>query len=138
MNGVSPEFMGAVQWALATAGQSPDEAVRYMVETVPVYAAPRPDIAQAQAGGCPNCVYLGLWAARWTGYQQSPHGIIWLFEEGIRRMGGRLPQQTLGTLLHEFDHALQRDHVLEALGQHKALAAAAMGYRPAARRCCRG
>lgn len=75
---------------------------------------------------CRACTFLGLWASSWPGYEQSPHGIIFLFEDGIRKeiekkkdMGVRatLQEECLRVFLHEVDHALQRDHVLEAMGR---------------------
>ena len=125
---VSPEFLEVVQAAVDSARLSSDECVAFMAAGhVPVFAQRRPDQAQARAGGCVSCTYLGLWADAWGGYERSEHGIIWLFEEGIRRQGGDLGQHTLATLLHEFDHALQRDHVLDALRRQKAAAAVAGG-----------
>jgi hypothetical protein len=115
----SEEFKRAVASALGLARVSPDEAVRFMVDQVPVYAQYAPDESQARAGGCANCIYLGLWADHWPGYPAAPHGMIWLFEYGIRSMGGDLHRQVYATLLHEMDHALQRDHVLEGLRQAK-------------------
>lgn len=124
---VSSEFLEVVQVALSVARMSSDECVAFMAAgNVPVYAQRRPDLAQARAGGCVACTYLGLWADTWPGYDYSEHGIIWLFEQGIRKQPGDLGQETLATLLHEMDHALQRDHVLEALGRQRA--AAQTGY----------
>ena len=127
---VSSDFLAAVEAAVVRARQSPDECVAFMAAgNVPVFAQRRPDLAQARAGGCTACTYLGLWADSWVGYEWSEHGIIWLFEEGIRKQGGDLTQQALITLLHEMDHALQRDHVLEALGRRQTATAAAAGVR---------
>lgn len=125
---VSPEFLEVVGGAVAVARMSSDECVAFMAAGhVPVFAQRRPDQAQARAGGCTSCTYLGLWADSWPGYEYSEHGIIWLFEEGIRKQGGDLAQQTLATLLHEMDHALQRDHVLDALRRQKAAAGGGYG-----------
>jgi hypothetical protein len=107
--------MAAVDLALAEAAQSSDPAVAYMAQHVPVYAQLAPTEQQAVAGGCPNCWYLGLWANSWPGYEMVPHGTIWLFEAGIRHSTKDVVQGALSTLLHEMDHALQRDHVLEAM-----------------------
>jgi len=130
-NQPSPEFVNAVNMALHNAIMSQDELVQFMVKQVPVYVQVAPTREQAQAGGCVGCVYLGLWADRWPGYPQMPHGMIWMFEQGIRSVGGNLQAQTLATLLHEMDHALQRDHVLEALNRDKiaAMAVQARGCR---------
>jgi len=125
----SPAFHAAVKWALEEAKHSPDEVVRFAAYYIPIWVQYRPTPDQARAGGCEQCTYLGLWADRWPGYEKSPHGHIWLFEDGIRRMGGGLQQQALATLLHEFDHALQRDHVLEGMNRAKA-ELAAMAVRP--------
>jgi len=132
---VSPRFMEAVRWAMEEAKRSSDEVVRFAVNYVPVYAQAVPTVEQARAGGCATCTYLGLWADRWPGYDAVPHGTIWLFERGITSMGGDLRRQALGTLLHEIDHALQRDHVLEAMQKAKA-DVAAMAVRPRYG-CCR-
>jgi len=120
--GVSQEFLSAVRWASEQAAQSDDEAVRFIIHYVPVYAQARPTREQAIAGGCVRCTYLGLWTSSWPGYPDAIHGTIWVFEEGIRAQGGDLYQQTLATLKHEIDHALERDHVLEHLKQAKAAA----------------
>lgn len=80
----------------------------------------RPDM------NCRACTFLGLWASYWPGYERSPHGIIFLFEDGIRKeiakkrevgLNSTLQEEGLRVFLHEVDHALQRDHVLEALGK---------------------
>lgn len=116
----SSEFKSAVASALGQARRSPDEAVRYMVDFVPVYAGFTPTREQAAAGGCPGCTYLGLWVDRWPDYPSAPHGLIFLFEEGIRKTSRDLHGQTYATLIHEMDHALQRDHVLKGLQAAKA------------------
>jgi len=126
MPSVSPQFVHAVEWAMTQARQSQDETVRFMVSYIPIYAQYRPTRAQAVAGGCPTCTYLGLWADAWPGYEPAKHGLIFLFEEGIRSMGGALREQVYATLIHEMDHALQRDHILHGVMEAKA---AAM-YRP--------
>jgi hypothetical protein len=117
------QFISAVRAAIAKAKESDDPAVRYAAAAVPIYAQPKATEAQALACGCKDCLYLGLWANAWSGYQSSEHGIIWLFEEGIRqtmdRTGLDMETQCLSVLLHEIDHALQRDHVLEALQQQQ-------------------
>lgn len=130
MGNVSPEFKAAVQWAIAQAQVSDDEPVRFAINYIPVYADTDPTPQQAVAGGCATCTYLGLWSDEWPGYPKAAHGTIWLFERGIREQAmresrGDLYAQTLATLLHEIDHALQRDHVLEHLGQVKQAAAMA-------------
>ncbi len=114
------EFQNAVKAAIDSASRWPDDAVQYMSHHVPVYAMTVPTPEQAKAGGCANCTYLGLWASSWPGYPPAPHGTIWLFETGIRSIGGDLRQNTLAVLLHEYDHALQRDHVLDAMAAAKA------------------
>lgn len=114
------DFKQAVISAIDRASKYPDDAVQYMSRFVPIYATRTPTQEQAQAGGCPSCTYLGLWAATWPGYPRAPHGSIWLFENGIRTVRGSLQDNTLAVLLHEFDHALQRDHVLDAMSAAKA------------------
>lgn len=126
---VSPVFREAVANAIQQAARYPDDAVQYMSYKVPVYMQTVPTEQQAIAGGCKNCTYLGLWAAAWPGYPQAPHGMVWLFEDGIARMGGDIFQQTMGVMLHEFDHALQRDHVLDAMKSDQARGAFTP-YRP--------
>lgn len=113
------QFIAAVQAAIARAKESDDPAVRYAATIVPIYAQPKATQSQALACGCRDCPYLGLWANAWPGYDVSDHGIIWLFEDGIRKTmdktGLDMETQCLSVLLHEIDHALQRDHVLEAM-----------------------
>jgi len=116
----SSEFKQAVHQALAAAARYPDDAIQYMAVHVPVYVGVNATPDQAAAGGCVKCTYLGLWAASWPGYPYAPHGSIWLFERGIRSVGGTLSENTLAVMVHEFGHALQRDHVLEAMEQAKA------------------
>ena len=116
----SEEFKRAVGSALGLARVSPDEAVRYMVDFVPVYVQAAPTYEQAAAGGCPTCTYLGLWVDRWPGYPTAPHGSIFLFEDGIRKYSPDVYKQAYATLIHEMDHALQRDHVLQGLQRAKA------------------
>jgi len=103
-----------------------DEAVAFAARVVPVYAQRDVDPYQERVGGCRlpggrKCTYLGLWANGWADpeFPDAPHGRIFLFEEGIRTYGDRLGvdlfTQVYDTYLHEIGHALQRDHVLEAL-----------------------
>lgn len=115
----STEFVAAVQAAVDRASGAKDEAVAYMARHIPVYAQYDANMAQRQAAGCAGCVYRGLWAQTWPGYPPGAHGLIWLFEVGIRQMGGNLTEQCHQVLLHEMDHALQRDHVLDAIEQQK-------------------
>jgi len=121
---------------------SADDAVAYMAQFIPIYTQYRPTPEQAKAGGCVNCTYLGLWADRWPGYPSYEHGIIWLFEEGIRSRSGDVQAQVFSTLIHEMDHALQRDHVLDALERKRSAGLwlprrmAAMAVRPSPRPCC--
>lgn len=116
---VSEEFAGAIQDIINALRYHEDPALRYMLANIPIYAQWEPTGPQRRAGGCPNCTYLGLWANQWPGYTQTQHGIIWLFERGIRgkaqHEGIDLYDATAGVLLHELDHALQRDHILESL-----------------------
>ena len=113
----SADFMAMAEWARQRAMESEDPAVAFAAANVPIFTMPYPTTGMAQAGGCGSCTYLGLWASDWPGYEPSEHGIIWLFEHGIttRARNGDVQQQTLLTLEHEIDHALQRDHVLEAM-----------------------
>ncbi len=143
---VSPEFRAAVQRAIEMASYSSDEAYVFMASArpdgkpeVPVYIQYAPTQQQARSGGCPSCVYLGLWADRWPGYPTFDHGSIWLFESGIRTMGGDLTEQTYMTLTHEYDHALQRDHVLEAMNKQKlaGMQVQARGFASSCRPCTR-
>ena len=113
---VSQEFYQAVAQAIAMASQSDDQPIAYMAYAIPVYAQSEPTEAMKSAGGCAACTFLGLWTDGWAGFTAGDHGLIMLFERGIRAQGGDLTQQTLRVLLHEFDHALSRDHVLERLG----------------------
>lgn len=112
----SPEFLKAAESAVKNARENPDLAVAYAAHVVPIYAQPEPDEAQATAGGCAGCTYLGLWANHWPGYPPSDHGIIWLFETGIRaKTLGSLEDEATFVLLHELGHALERDHVLDEM-----------------------
>lgn len=134
MQQVTPEFRMALAKSLELAAQEPDDAVNYMTRHVPVYGLYQPTSEQAVAGGCTTCTYLGLWARAWAGYPPAPHGIVWLFEEGIRKQGGDLTQQTKRVLIHEFGHAAQKDHVLDAMEAEKKQRAMARpfaaGYKP--------
>lgn len=123
-NQVSTEFMEAVHWAAEQAGKSNDELVSFAIHYIPVYAQTEPTPQQARAGGCEKCTYLGLWSDAWPGMPRTEHGTIWLFENGIRKYSSNLYDQVLETLLHEIDHAVQRNHVLESLNQAKAEARA--------------
>jgi hypothetical protein len=139
---LSQVFIDTLEGARQKALHSPDDAVRYMAEHIPIFAQWAPTPEQARAGGCERCVYLGLWADRWPGYANSLHGIIWVFESGIRGQGGNLPEQAYRTLIHEMDHALQRDHVLDSMeskrNSNAVQKAAALAYHPAPRPCCGG
>ena len=143
---LSDEFKAAVHAAIAAVRTVPDDSIQYMLtgfgnpnEVVPIYVEAAIAPEQAAAGGCASCRYLGLWADRWNGYPPSPHGMIWLFEDGIRSMRSRLAEastplnylggfvenvrtaqgdlvaNTTDVLVHELSHALQRDHVLDAM-----------------------
>lgn len=125
----SAEFIAVARRAVAMAAEAPDDSVRYMAGAIPVYAQKEPDQQQRASGGCAKCVYLGLWAKDWPGLPMSLHGHIWLFEQGIRWMGGDLQKQTYDTLVHEMGHALERDHVLDQMERLKGRAAA-QAYPP--------
>ena len=125
----TPEFFSLACDALRKAGQLADhDAYDYMSRHIPVYAQWDADTAQKRAGGCPDCMYLGLWADKWDGVEVSTHGVIFCFEQGIRteaeRKGVPVEQQVKETILHEFGHALQFDHVLDAMEAEKAAAMA--------------
>jgi hypothetical protein len=130
---VTPAFLSMAMLALRDINSShPDDAIRFAAGQVPVYTQRAPSLAQAHAGGCPPpCTYLGLWADEATAArlfppgpwseEPAPHGIIWIFENGIRRVArGDVYQQVHTTLVHELGHALQRDHVLDAMEQQGA------------------
>lgn len=117
---LDPEFVQAALRARnILQNQDRDPQVQLAAYEVPVFLQTRPDLEQRQAGGCLNCTYLGLWTDHWPGYGKPDHGLVFLFEDGIkaRATQGNLETQTFETLRHEIDHALQRDHVLEKL-QH--------------------
>jgi hypothetical protein len=127
-------------------------------EVVPIWLAEAASPAQLAETGCPHCAYLGLWAPSWPGYPSSPHGMVWLFERSIRGMRKSMPADTaqlvylqpslLGikaahgplvgnvadVLVHELQHALQRDHVLDAMERARA-EGYATGGPPASRGC---
>ena len=109
---VSEEFAATIESIIEVLRYHEDPALRYMLKNIPIYAQWAPTDAQRRAGGCYYCTYLGLWANSWPGYPEEPHGMIWLFESGIRAKGGDLYDCTAAVLLHEMDHALQRDHIL--------------------------
>lgn len=109
----SDEFVTAIDVAVGVLRYHQDSAIAYAIQNVPIYAQRQPTPEQRRAGGCPNCTYLGLWANYWPGYPQTEHGLIWLFEDGIRRMRTDLYDQVAATLIHEIEHALQRDHILQ-------------------------
>ena len=130
---VTAEFIDAAEAAIAYVRNSDDPQVAYAAANVPIFIMPFPNSAQAHAGGCPSCTYLGLWANKWEGYAPSTHGIIWLYEDGIRsKAHGDLINQTIKTLEHEIDHALQRDHVLAAMRSKGLLGEAPTGASPCA------
>ncbi|RJO60344.1 MAG: hypothetical protein C4542_09640 [Dehalococcoidia bacterium] len=117
----SAAFIAAVRAALDRAKAHNDRAVVYMADAIPVFAQLDATPEQKKAGGNPNGLFFGLWAREWPGYPYSQHGLVWLFERGIRSLGGDLVNNAFTVLLHEFDHALQRDHVLEALERKQAM-----------------
>lgn len=131
MKSVSMEFLEAGRLAVVKSRQVRDDAVRYMTAAIPIYAQWDATAEMALAGGCPKCTYLGLWTERWPGYENSQHGLIILFERGIRFMGRDLWAQTYDTLIHEFGHALQLDHVIDAMqrarGQYATASAGGCG-----------
>lgn len=155
---LTPEFKAAVIQALDIARTLPDDALVYMTypEHCGIYADDKATTEQAIAGGCENCSFLGLWADSWPGYTRTPHGVIWLYEDGIRQLKGNaddslqarhpgrydivvdgygavrdkygpLTANILDVLTHEMAHALQRDHVLDALDADKASGAYVSG-----------
>ena len=122
MNFLSEEFKAAVNqaWQIATDPvQTQDDAIRYMARAIPIYVEPIATPDQAAAAGCPKCIYLGMWSERWPGMPVEKHGIIWLFEAGIRTMRGNLVDNAYEVLTHEMGHALQRDHVLDAMEEER-------------------
>lgn len=112
---LTEEFKTAVRSAIDAANQAPDDAIRFMARTIPIYLDDKASPEQGAAAGCPKCSYLGLWADHWPGYPSEPHGMIWLFENSIRTMGPDLVNHAYDVLVHEMSHALQRDHVLDAM-----------------------
>lgn len=133
---ISEGFKQAVARAIAAANQAPDDAIRYMARTIPIYLDQEASVEQSTAAGCATCSYLGLWANGWPGYPPEPHGTIWLFESGISGMGGDIAENAYDVLVHEMSHALDRDHVLDAMeAEARGLAAPAspcgcLGARP--------
>lgn len=119
MRRASRVFLAACRMACWAMERHDDDAIVYAVKRVPVYAQYTATEEQARAGGCPTCTYLGLWTDRWPGYGVWPHGIIWLFEDGNQQETARedsdLTAVATRVLHHELGHALQRDHVLDAL-----------------------
>ncbi len=108
-------------------------------EKVPIYGQLEPTLRQQEEGGALGKVYLGLWARDWPGYPASPHGIIWVFEQGTRQFaaseGTDLTTKVMEVVLHEFGHALDRDHVLDAM---EARRQAAMARPQSGCGSCRG
>ncbi len=129
--------------AMRRASEQPDDATRYMADNIPVYAVYDVTPEMNIAGQHPGAVYLGLWAdpatARRWGYDTDKHGTIWLFEKGLRSIGSDVAAATLKTLLHEMGHALQHDHVLDALEKAQARGLyTSPGSRPAQAGGCGG
>lgn len=119
----SPEFKAlAVKAWQQIRTEEPDDAMRYMADNIPIHALASATPQQAEAGGCKDCKYLGLWADRWPGYPNSTHGTIWLFEDGIRALRGPLEKNVYEVMKHEMGHALQRDHVLDEMEKKGLLA----------------
>lgn len=118
---VSHEFVVMAEAARDNiARYHPNEAFRAAAVWVPVYLQRHADLQQRIAGGSAAGIFLGLWADQWPGYPPSAHGIIWLFEDGIRMARNTLQGQVYETLEHELGHALGRDHVLDRLRELKA------------------
>lgn len=133
----SHEFKAAITRSLELARTLPDDALVFMTypEHTGIYAMDKATLDQARAGGCETCSFLGLWADTWPGFPPTPHGLIFLYEDGIRKLAavppdhqfamvqsqeGVLVANTLDVLTHEMGHALQRDHVLDGLEEMKA------------------
>jgi len=112
---LTEEFREATNLALMKAMREPNDAIRYMATHIPIYRQYEATDDMRKAGGCPDCEFLGLWTQEWPGYENSQHGLIILFERGIRYKKRDLWQQCFDTLIHEFGHALQEDHVLDAM-----------------------
>lgn len=127
------EFHEATRRALDAARTVDDACVQYVLQHVPVYIQPFPTPEQLRQSGARGKMLLGIWAPRWPGLETGPHGLIVLFEEGIRwsaeNHGNALNTETLAVLLHEIQHALQRDHILQAVEkEQEAWGASARGY----------
>ena len=117
---ISREFRDAAEWSRdQIAAHHPNEAFRAAARWVPVYLQTYATQEQAEAGGCATCTYLGLWTNQWPEYPMAPHGLIFLFEDGIRRARNTFRGQVYQTLEHELNHALGRDHVLDRLRELK-------------------
>lgn len=105
----------------------PDEAAAFAASVVPIWTMRDATPEMKKAGRCEHCRFLGLWAASWPGYDPEAHGHIWLFEDGIREQARReriaVMDQIANTLVHELDHALERNHVLEHLRKAQTMAA---------------
>jgi hypothetical protein len=136
----TPQFIKAVQEALAIARESPDEKIRYCVDYVPIVMLMIPTEEQANAGGSPGSSYMGPRVDKWPGYPVYDHGMIFIYEQGIQMQARdndiSLRDSALRTILHEYDHALRRDHITNGISRAKR---AAMSYIPnptMARPCC--
>lgn len=131
MNGIlSPQFVATVNQALQMAKDptiTRDDSRRWMASNIPIFLEDQASPQEAEAAGCPWCTYLGMWTPDWPGFPRSEHGLILLFEDAIRSMRGDLVANVYQVLTHEMDHALQRDHVLDAMEAERK-AAAASGY----------
>lgn len=92
-----------------------DDAIRWMAQRIPIYLEWEATPEQARAAGCPTCTYLGMWSDQWPGMETSAHGAIWLFERGILSMRGDPVHNAYDVLVHEMGHAVQRNHVLDAM-----------------------
>jgi hypothetical protein len=121
----SPRFKEAARSALLRAmdpARTPDDAIRYMARHIPIYLEYEASPQQAAEAGCAQCPYLGMWTPDWPGYERSPHGTIVLFEKHMQHMHGNLEDNAYEVLTHEMGHALQRDHVLDALERDRVAA----------------
>lgn len=116
----SDEFVAIVQQARLMAAAAPDDAIRYMAHAIPINVLPYIIPAMAAAGGNPGRPHRGLWTDQWPGLGKPEHGMIWIMEDGNRlSAGGDLLWTTYETLTHEMAHALQRDHVLDAMERER-------------------
>ena len=124
----SPQFQALVEAAQAYAVAHVKEDATIFLLTgfgdprladhiVPIWAQYAANPTEAAAAGCESCRYLGMWSGNWPNLPPARHGNIILFEDAIMRLSGDPVKRCAEIIVHELGHALERDHVTDALEQ---------------------